>query len=154
MKYLLIFSLFVSSVAVASPGRGGHNHRHRDYHSPRKTVIVKEHRNSGPDWLGPALILGTAAVIISQNQRPPGREVIVVREPAPIREKTLWEKIEGNKYYSLDTAKKSWKEACSDWKQELRERYYYADVSCGVMTCVRSGKNYCYSSANATVSLR
>ena len=168
MKKLLMLLLVIASVSAQAAPRGGFDRGdrgpgpgrdrdfgRRDFRGPPPRTEVHHHHNDGPDWLGPALILGTAAVIISSQNRAPEREVIVVREEPPVRvikNKTVWEKIEGSKYYSLETAKKSWKQACMDWKDEMEDRYMAVDSSCGSVTCVTTGKTQCYSSARAEVS--
>ena len=153
---LMAIVMVVSSSAYAGPMRSRDFPGHRSERSDKIVRVENNHyHSSGPDWLGPALVLGTAAVIISQSQKPPAREVVVIREEPRVsyfKDKTLWEKIEGNRYSSLAMAKKSWKESCSQWRDELLDQYDQVEVSCGTMICEGKGsRKTCSSSGFANV---
>lgn len=152
---LVLMSLMISVSAFARPSGGGHYNekrfrpRHHHYSpAPRNTIIYKN-RNSGPDWLGPALIIGaTTALIVSANSQPRHTEVIV-RERS--ESKSIREELRGASSYSWDQAQENWFNACAQWKRDLNNEYSSVDAACGKMTCVNNGKNYCYSQAKADV---
>lgn len=165
-KFLVLFlSLSFTLPALAGPrdnrgdfrgDRRGHDfHRPTHRHTPSRPVIVHKHHSS--DWIGPALIFGaiTGAVIIANQDRP--RETVIIREPpAPIlKEKTIFEKISGGEARTLRVAQDKWNLACSEWTEELDNRFIddYR-TTCGSMTCVQGKTSYCYSTGNSTVTYR
>lgn len=150
---LVIMALMFSVSAFARPGNhynekrfNQRNHHNKPSHRP---TVIHQHRNSGPDWLGPALIIGaTTALIVSANSQP-RPSTVIIRERSESR--VVKEELRGASSYSWDQAQENWFNACSQWKQDLNQNYSRVDAACGKMTCVNNGKNYCYSQAKAEV---
>lgn len=148
-KIIVSLMVFVSVSANAAGFHGGGPGRRG-----RAPVVIHkvEPRYHGGEWIGPALILGTAAAIIAHNRSQP-EKVVIVHEPVRTS-RIIQEKITGDKAWTLGSAEFRWQKACEEWKDDLADKYSRIDASCGVMTCVKSTKSYCYSRGEAEVISR
>lgn len=153
MKKVAMFLVLILSTNAFAYGHGG-RHRHDRYSREVKKEVIIKHERRDLDWVGPALILGTTIAILS---RPHVREkvVYVERTPEPRYEtKRISEELSGSRFHSFYRAEESWRESCSNWKNEIYERFNNAQVSCGFMSCVRNGTISCSSNASAEVTYR